>query len=67
VVNQFVESAAVDVQIVDSLYSAYLHRLPTADNLSAMTQLLERTHGSASQVAEQILTSDAFYEQSQGN
>jgi hypothetical protein len=67
VVEQFVQSAAVDIQIVDTYYSTYLHQLPNASDLSAMTQLLDRTHGSASKVAEQILASDEFYQQSQGN
>ena len=65
-VTRFVESPAVDVQIVNSFYASYLHRQPDAADYQHWTAVLKAPGGSAGKVAVGILSGRSFYEETQG-
>ena len=62
IVASFVESAEAVDQVVDSFYTAYLHRQPDQATSKILVNMLESPHGSASEVASRILSGHEFQE-----
>lgn len=65
-VDRFVNSAAVDEQIVQSFYAIYLHSQPNAAEIRHATAILESQGGSATKLAVSILGSRGFDQAAQG-
>ncbi len=65
-VDRFVNSAAVDEQIVQSFYAIYLHTQPNAAEIRDATAILESRGGSATKLAVNILGSRAFEQVARG-
>lgn len=62
VVAAFVQSTEAIDQVVDSFYTAYLHRQPEPMTSDIWVTMLEQPNGSASDVATGILSSPEFDE-----